>query len=169
VATAFLYVSSCSWIYPQVRCDRFKVIQDQRAAILLDEPSYFVARKWTPCQWPLEEPPKAVGLGGTDSSRITSRSQTVFEDLWKQIMDLFEDDIDGLFSLWTFTPTCSCGSLLPSLSFRSGFFSRGHLHSRLALATGTQAVLYKYCVKHSSDLRKDELRKTQSNCSKSRR
>jgi hypothetical protein len=98
----FLVVILLANVLIAIVTDSYKVIQDQRAAIVfwtnrLD----FVAEMDAVANGPWKSRLKEfVGLGGSDSSRITSRSRTVFgKDLWKQIMDLFEDDVDeGILS-----------------------------------------------------------------------
>jgi hypothetical protein len=101
----FLVVILLANVLIAIVTDSYKVIQDQRAAIVfwtnrLD----FVAEMDAVANGPWKSRlKKFVGLGGTDSSRITSRSRAVFgKDLWKQIMDLFEDDVDEGFLSFDF-------------------------------------------------------------------
>jgi hypothetical protein len=171
VATAFfiifmfLVVILLANVLIAIVTDSYKVIQDQRAAIVfwtnrLD----FVAEMDAVANGPWKSRlKKAVGLGGTDSSRITSRSRAVFgKDLWKQIMDLFEDDIDeGFLSFdffaYVFLRVLAAFFIIPFWLFL-GVFTAGWLWPPQV----REAVFTSTVFKHSSDTeREDELRKTQ--------
>jgi hypothetical protein len=140
VATAFfiifmfLVVILLANVLIAIVTDSYKVIQDQRAAIVfwtnrLD----FVAEMDAVANGPWKSRMKQfVGLGGTDSSRINSRSRAVFgKELWKQIMDLFEDDVDeGVLSFdfiaYVFLRVFAAFFIIP-VWFLLGIFTAGWL------------------------------------------
>lgn len=162
----FLVVILLANVLIAIVTDSYKVIQDQRAAIVfwtnrLD----FVAEMDAIANGPWKSRiRRAIGLGASDeaSSRST-RSQTVFgKDLWKQIMDLFEDEIDeGFMSLdflaYVFLRTLAAVVIIP-LWIVLGIVTVGWLWPPQI----REAVFTSTVFQHSSDTEKeDELRKTQ--------
>lgn len=160
----FLVVILLANVLIAIVTDSYKVIQYQRAAIVfwtnrLD----FIAEMDAIANGPWKSRlKKAVGLGGTDSSR-TSRSQAVFgKELWKQIMDLFVDDVEAGILSFDFVAYASLRLLaavfIIPLWLILGFFTAGWLwppQVREAIFTST-------VLKHSSNSEaEDELRKTQ--------
>jgi hypothetical protein len=160
----FLVVILLANVLIAIVTDSYKVIQDQRAAIVfwtnrLD----FVSEMDAVANGPWKSRLKtAVGLGGTNSSQ-SSRSQAVFgKDMWKQIMDLFVDDVEeGYFSVdffaYVFLRLLAAVFIIP-LWLVLGIFTAGWLWPPQV----REAVFTSTVLKHSSDTEKeDEMRKTQ--------
>ena len=158
----FLVVILLANVLIAIVTDSYKVIQDQRAAIVfwtnrLDFISEMDAIASGPWKRRLN---KVVGLGDSETS---GRAGDVFgKELWRQIMELFEDEVeDGVFScdflLYTLLRILAAVFIIP-LWLCLGFVTVGWLwppQVREAIFTST-------VLKHSSDTEKqDELRKTQ--------
>lgn len=158
----FLVVILLANVLIAIVTDSYKVIQDQRAAIVFwSNRLVFVAEMDAVANGPWKKAmKKLLGMRVEDNSLQTN--VTFGKELWKRCMDLYEDDVDcGTFSLeflcytllrivtaiiiiplWLFFGLCSFGSLWPP-QVREAIF--------------TSKVL-----KHSSEAEKDdELRKTQ--------
>jgi hypothetical protein len=145
--------------------DSYKVIQDQRAAIVfwtnrLD----FVAEMDAIANGPWKKRVKStVGLGGGDGEVPVAPAGNLFgKEFWKRLMDLFEDDIDAdmlslEFMAYTLLRCVTAFFIIPSW-ITLGIFTAGWLWPpQVREAIFTSAVS-----KHSSDSAKeDELRKTQ--------
>lgn len=161
----FLMVILLANVLIAIVVDSYKVIQDQRAAIVfwtnrLD----FVAEMDAIANGPWKRKAKhPLGLGGRDGETPVASTGNLFgKEFWKRLMDLFDDEIDEdmlslefwayimlrcftaliIIPFWIFVGVCTLGWLWPP-QVREAIF--------------TSAVS-----KHSSDsAREDELRKTQ--------
>lgn len=99
----FLVVILLANVLIAIVTDSYKVIQDQRAAIVfwtnrLDFVSEMDGIANGPWKSRLR---RALGCGSSKSNEMKSgRTEQVFgKELWKQIMDLFQDDVEeGIFS-----------------------------------------------------------------------
>jgi Ion transport protein len=162
----FLCVILLANVLIAIVTDSYKIIQDQKAAIVfwtnrLD----FVAEMDAIANGPWKARfYKSLGCGDAPESRnVSSRQQTVFgKELWKQIMDLFEDEIDAsVFSLefltYTFLRVMAAVFIIP-LWIILGAFTVGWLWPpQVREGIFTSSVLA-----HSSESEKeDELRITQ--------
>ena len=142
--------------------DSYKVIQDQRAAIVfwtnrLD----FVSEMDAIASGPWKR--RLVKLFGLEEGENSGRSEDVFgKDLWRQIMELFEDEVEeGMFSfdflVYTLLRILAVVFIIP-LWLVVGVFTFGWFWPPQV----REAVLTSTVFKHSSDTEKeDELRKTQ--------
>jgi hypothetical protein len=162
----FLCVILLANVLIAIITDSYKIIQDQKAAIVfwtnrLD----FVAEMDAIANGPWKARfYKSLGCGDASETRnISSRQQTVFgKESWKQIMDLFEDEIDAsVFSLefltYTFLRVMAAVFIIP-LWFILGALTVGWLWPpQVREGIFTSSVLA-----HSSESEKeDELRITQ--------
>jgi Ion transport protein len=146
--------------------DSYKIIQDQKAAIVfwtnrLD----FVAEMDAIANGPWKARfYKSLGCGDRSEWRnVSSRQQTTFgKELWKQVMDLFEDEIDdSIFSVefltYTFLRVMAAVFIIP-LWLILGAFTVGWLWPPQV----REAVFTSTVLAHSSESEKeDELRITQ--------
>ena len=160
----FLVVILLANVLIAIVTDSYKVIQDQRAAIVfwtnrLD----FIAEMDAIANGPWKRRViKSLGIGGEDEVS-SGRSEDVFgKELWRQVMELFEDEVeDGVLSfeflLYTLLRILAAVFIIP-LWLTLGVFTFGWFwppQVREAIFTST-------VFKHSSDTEKeDELRKTQ--------
>jgi len=162
----FLVVILLANVLIAIVTDSYKVIQDQRAAIVfwtnrldfvagMDAILDFVAD--------LEKKLKAdMGFGSDDDARRMGSEGVFGKEFWKRLMDLFEDDVDeGYMSIeficFTLLRVLAAVFIIP-FWIALGFLSAGILwppQIREAVFTSTVS-------RHSSDTEKeDELRKTQ--------
>jgi len=158
----FLVVVLLANVLIAIVTDSYKVIQDQRAAIVFwSNRLVFVAEMDAVANGPWRS--RLARMFGLPERQTSTRSEVTFgRETWKQLMDLFEDDIDdGAFSLeficytllrfvvamfviplWIIFGIASLGSLWPPQVRESVFTSK--------------------VLKHSSEAEKDdELRKKQ--------
>ena len=162
----FLVVILLASVLIAIVTDSYKVIQDQRAAIVfwtnrLD----FVAEMDAIANGPWKNRvKKAVGFGDAEPEPETARSGSVFgKEFWKRLMDLFDDEVDegGFMSMefWALMLLRFVTAIIIIPAWLVlGLFTAGWLwppQVREAIFTSTVS-------KHSSDSEKeDELRKTQ--------
>lgn len=159
----FLVVILLANVLIAIVTDSYKVIQDQRAAIVfwtnrLD----FIAEMDAIANGPWKTRVKKL-IGLKVSNDNTSRTEvTLGKETWKRLMDLYEDDIEeGAFSFefvcYTLLRIVTAVIVIPCWVI-FGFFSFGSLWPpQMREAVFTSKVL-----KHSSEAEKDdELRKTQ--------
>jgi hypothetical protein len=159
----FLVVILLANVLIAIVTDSYKVIQDQRAAIVfwtnrLD----FVAEMDAIANGPWKQRIRQF-FGHKDETESTGHVDVSFgREFWKRLMDLFEDDVeDSIVSVefWAYTllRVAAAVVIIPSW-FALGIFSAGWLwppQLREMIFTSTVS-------KHSSESeREDELRKTQ--------
>ena len=159
----FLMVILLANVLIAIVTDSYKVIQDQRAAIVFwTKRLDFIAEMDAIANGPWKKRlARMVGLPGADSPTKQTEA-TLGKELWKNLMDLYENDIDdGIFSIesicYTFLRVVTAVIIIPAwLVF--GLLTFGSLWPpQVREAVFTSAVL-----KHSSEAEKDdELRKTQ--------
>jgi hypothetical protein len=158
----FLVVILLANVLIAIVTDSYKVIQDQRAAIVfwtnrLD----FIAEMDAIANGPWKRRMiRSLGYNGEEDS---GRTEDVFgKELWRQLMELFEDEVEeGVFSfdflLYTLLRILAAVFIIP-LWLALGIFTFGVFwppQVREAIFTST-------VFKHSSDtVKEDELRKTQ--------
>ena len=159
----FLCVILLANVLIAIVTDSYKVIQDQRAAIVfwtnrLD----FVAEMDAIANGPWKRRLKQLfGFGGVDASGGGKKS-AFGKELWNRTMELFEDDIDdGLFSMDFFVYTVMrvfVAIFLVPFWLLLGVFTFGWLWPPQV----RESVFTSTVFKHSSDsVKEDELRKTQ--------
>ena len=161
----FLVVILLGNVLIAIVTDSYKVVQDQRAAIVfwtnrLD----FIAEMdgITNGPW-MRRLRKAIGCGSGDSStaKYQCSEATFGKEMWKTMMDLFIDDVEeGIFSLEfvAYTALRILAVFIVPLWLVLGIFTVGWLWPpQVREAVFTSAVF-----KHSSDSEKqNELRQTQ--------
>jgi hypothetical protein len=159
----FLVVILLANVLIAIVTDSYKIIQYERATIVfwtnrLD----FVAEMDAIANGPWKKPLKSCCGMGKDDQGVASEGSTFGKELWKRLMDLFDDDIEESYmwaeffaylSLRVFTAVF----IIPFWIFL-GFISAGYLWPpQVRVAIFTSAVR-----KHSSEsAEEDELRKTQ--------
>jgi hypothetical protein len=161
----FLVVILLANVLIAIVVDSYKVIQDQRAAIVfwtnrLD----FVAEMDAIANGPWKRKAKhTLGLGGGDGETPVASTGNLFgKEFWKRLMDLFDDEIDeDMLSLefWAYIMLrCFTALIIIPFWILFGACTLGWLWPpQVREAIFTSAVS-----KHSSDsAREDELRKTQ--------
>lgn len=161
----FLVVILLANVLIAIVTDSYKVIQDQRAAIVfwtnrLD----FVAEMDGIANGPWRSRlRKALGFGKGGRTQAKGRQESVFgKELWKQIMELFEDDIEeGVFSfdfvVYTLLRVFAAAVVIP-LWFTLGLITAGWLWPPQI----REAVFTSTVFQHASDTeRQNEMRKTQ--------
>lgn len=158
----FLVVILLANVLIAIVTDSYKVIQDQRAAIVfwtnrLDFVAEMDAIANGPWKGKLK---KAFGIVGIDSS--SNKSEKVGKDLWARCTELFDDEVEaGVFSvdfvLYTITRIIVAVFVIP-LWLLLGVVSLGWLWPpQVRESVFTSAVF-----KHSSDsMKEDEMRRTQ--------
>ena len=161
VVFMFLVVILLANVLIAIITDSYKVIQDQRAAIVFwTNRLVFVAEMDAVANGPWQARfKKMLGLSSTVTSR---RAEVSFgRETWKRLMDLFDDDMDdGASSLeflcYTVLRFCAVFIMLLWLFF--GLVSAGSLWPPQV----RENVFTSKVLKHSSEAeRDDELRKTQ--------
>lgn len=162
----FLVVILLANVLIAIVTDSYKVIQDQRAAIVFwTNRLNFVAEMDGIANGPWKSRMyKALGCGGCiNSSPVSERKVPQFGmELWKQVIDLFEDEVEeGMFSLeflaYTFLRFLAALFVIP-LWILLGIVTVGWLWPPQI----REAVFTSTVMKHSSDTEKEnELRKTQ--------
>lgn len=163
VVFMFLVVILLANVLIAIVTDSYKVIQDQRAAIVfwtnrLDYVAEMDAISNGPWKGRLK---KALGFGAGPVS--TGRAKDVFgKELWKQLMDLFEDEVeDGIISFdfvaYTLLRVLAGVFIIP-FWIALGVFTLGWFWPPQV----REAVFTSTVFKHSSDVvKEDELRRTQ--------
>lgn len=160
----FLVVILLANVLIAIVTDSYKVVADQRAAIVfwtnrLD----FVAEMDGIANGPWRNRlRKFLGCGkGEETSPSKRREAVMGKELWRQIMELFEDEVEeGIvsFTFLAYTLLRMAAILIIPLWIAGGFLTLGWLwppQVREAFSTSTVS-------KHSSDAQKEnELRKTQ--------
>jgi hypothetical protein len=159
----FLVVILLANVLIAIVTDSYKVIQDQRAAIVfwtnrLD----FVAELDGIANGPWKARMKLLFRMKVDETKTVHTEVLFGKDLWKRLMDLFEDDVDD--STFSFEFICytllriGAAIFIIPMWLLFGLFSFGTLWPpQIREAVFTSKVL-----KHSSDTEKeDEMRKTQ--------
>jgi hypothetical protein len=164
VVFMFLCVILLANVLIAIVTDSYKVIQDQRAAIVfwtnrLD----FIAEMDAIANGPWKKRLKKIfGFGDGHTSNGGRSDQQFGKQLWKQAMELFEDEVeDGVFSidflLYTLLRIVVAVFVLP-LWLLLGVLTLGWCWPPQV----REAVFTSTVFKHSSDTEKeDELRKTQ--------
>ena len=148
----FLVVILLANVLIAIVTDSYKIIQDQRAAIVFwTNRLVFVAE--------LDAVASFLGLSSTVTSRKAEAS--FGRESWKRLMDLFDDDIDdsaGSFEFLCYTVLRFCAVFIIPLWLLFGFLSLGILWPPQV----RENVFTSKVLKHSSEAeRDDELRKTQ--------
>jgi hypothetical protein len=160
----FLVVILLANVLIAIVTDSYKVIQYERAAIVfwtnrLD----FVAEMDAIANGPWKKRLKScMGLGKSEDKESAPKGSTFGKELWKRLMDLFDDDIEENYMSAEFFAYLSLRAFTAMLIIPAwivlGLFTAGYLwppQVREAIFTSTVS-------KHSSDSEKeDELRKTQ--------
>jgi hypothetical protein len=158
VLFVFLVVILLANVLIAIVADSYKVIQDQRAAIVFwSNRLVFVAQADSVANGPWKN---LFGLGSTSNSE--NAEVTFGRDSWQQLMDLFHDDIDhGTFSVDFFVATLRrvIAAVLIPLWIGFGLLTFGSLWPpQIREYVFTSKVL-----KHSSKADEDdELRKRQT-------
>lgn len=159
----FLVVILLANVLIAIVTDSYKIIQDQRAAIVfwtnrLD----FVAEMDGIANGPWKTTlKKFLGLS-TEDDRSSNKEITFGKDEWKRLMELYDEDVDdGTFSLeficYTMLRIFTAVVVIP-LWILVGFLTFGSLWPPQV----REAVFTSKVLKHSSEAEKDdELRKTQ--------
>lgn len=157
----FLVVILLANVLIAIVADSYKIIQDQRAAIVFwSNRLVFVAEMDAVANGPWKSLLKGmVGLKSEDKTKQTP--VTFGRDFWKRLMDLYEDDIDeGAFSLefLCYTLLRIAAAIFIPVWLLCGLITFGSLWPpQVRESLFTSKVL-----KHSSEAEKDdELRKTQ--------
>jgi hypothetical protein len=158
----FLVVILLANVLIAIVTDSYKVIQYERAAIVfwtnrLD----FVAEMDAIANGPWKKPLKSCCGMGKDDKGVASEGSTFGKELWKRLMDLFDDDIEESYMSAEYFADLSLRVFTAAFIFfwiLLGISSLGYLWPpQVRVAIFTSAVR-----KHSSEsAEEDELRKTQ--------
>jgi hypothetical protein len=158
----FLVVILLANVLIAIVTDSYKVIQYERAAIVfwtnrLD----FVAEMDAIANGPWKKPLKSCCGMGKDDKGVASEGSTFGKELWKRLMDLFDDDIEESYMSAEYFADLSLRVFTAVFIFfwiLLGISSLGYLWPpQVRVAIFTSAVR-----KHSSEsAEEDELRKTQ--------
>lgn len=161
----FLVVILLANVLIAIVTDSYKVIQDQRAAIVFwSNRLVFVAEMDAVANGPWKTLAKKMIFGSRrpDRDDAASTEITFGREFWKRLMDLFEDDIDdGTFSVeflcYTLLRFVTAFIVIP-LWLLFGLLSFGSLWPPQV----RESVFTSKVLKHSSEAEKDdELRRTQ--------
>jgi hypothetical protein len=158
----FLVVILLANVLIAIVTDSYKIIQDQRAAIVFwTNRLVFVAEMDAVANGPWQA--RVKELFGLSSTVTTRRPEITFgRDAWKRLMDLFDDDIDDTagsleFLCYTILRMIAAVIIIP-LWLLIGLMMFGSLWPPQV----RESVFTSKVLKHSSEAEKDdELRKTQ--------
>ena len=158
----FLVVILLANVLIAIVTDSYKVIQDQRAAIVFwSNRLVFVAEMDAVANGPWKQVAKKMfGLKVVKASKQVDAS--FGRELWKRLMDLYEDDVDhGTFSVeficYTMLRVCTAIFIIP-FWILVGLLSFGSLWPPQV----RESIFTSKVLKHSSEAEKDdELRRTQ--------